>query len=78
MYGYSPVLMLVFWIGLLFVGVYLILKFTKGTNQNNDFSRNKNNENETPIAILQKRLAKGEIDETQYERLKNIIIRDES
>lgn len=57
--------MLIFWIVLIGLGIYLITNFIH------------NGKKQTPLQILQKRLAKGEIDETEYERLKAIIERDE-
>lgn len=66
MHGYgsfwSMMLMIVFWVGLISLGVYLITNYMSG-------SRKK----ETPLQILQKRLANGEIDEAEYNRLKSIL-----
>src|SRR5699024_12081820 len=55
---------------LIAIGVYLLVKFIKGDNKSS-----KNNE-KAPLQILQSRLVKGEIDETEYEYLK-IILRSE-
>lgn len=66
MHGYgsfwSMMLMIVFWVGLISLGIYLITNYMSG-------SRKK----ETPLQILQKRLANGEIDEAEYNRLKSIL-----
>lgn len=66
MHGYGSVwsmmFMIVFWIGLISVGIYLITNYMSG-------SRRK----ETPLQILKKRLANGEIDEVEYNRLKPIL-----
>ncbi|HLR43305.1 MAG TPA: SHOCT domain-containing protein [Pseudogracilibacillus sp.] len=57
--------MLIFWVILIGLGIYLITNFIH------------NGKKQTPLQILQKRLAKGEIDEAEYERLKAIIEKDE-
>lgn len=68
MHGYgsfwSMILMIVFWIGLISFGIYLITNFINGGNT------------KTSIQIIKERLAKGEIDETEYQRLKSIIKHD--
>ncbi|WP_163970457.1 SHOCT domain-containing protein [Oceanobacillus halotolerans] len=65
MYGHGSIwpmiLMVVFWIGLLVIGFYLIAKYVNGDRKQN------------PEAILKERLAKGEIDEEEYVRLKTIL-----
>src|SRR5699024_3335836 len=66
-YGYGLIWMFVFWLILIAIGVYLLVKFIKGDNKSS-----KNNEKE-PLQILQSRLVKGEIDETEYEYLKIIL-----
>ena len=61
-YGYNNfwnVLWMVFLIGAIALIVWLIYKFTK-----------KGKESETPINILQKRYAKGEINKKQFEEIK--------
>jgi len=68
MHGYGSfwamVLMIIFWIGLISLGIYLITNFIKGGNK------------KTRLQITKERLAKGEIDVTEYERLKLIIKQD--
>lgn len=68
MHGYgsfwSMILMIVFWVGLISLGIYLITNFINGGKK------------KTPLQITKERLAKGEIDETEYERLKSIIKQD--
>jgi len=66
-YGYGLIWMFVFWLILIAIGVYLLVKFIKGDNKSS-----KNNE-KAPLQILQSRLVKGEIDETEYEYLKIIL-----
>ncbi len=73
MYGFGSIWMIAFWIILIVFGIYLLMKFINGDNKNT--SSNDNNKN-APLKILQERLAKGEIDEAEYERLKLIIERD--
>lgn len=54
--------MWIFWV-LIFVGIiFLIINITKG-NTGKSFM-----ENESPLEILKKRYARGEIDEEEYER----------
>lgn len=68
MHGYgsfwSMIMMIIFWVGLISLGIFLITNFISGGNK------------KTSINIIQERLAKGEIDETEYERLKAIIKQD--
>jgi len=62
---WSMILMITFWVGLISLGVYLIKNYINdGKNE------------DTSLQIIKKRLAKGEIDETEYERLKTIIEQD--
>ena len=61
-YGYNNfwnILWMVFLIGAIALIIWLIYKFTK-----------KREESETPISILQKRYAKGEISKKQFEEMK--------
>jgi len=68
MHGYgsfwSMIMMVIFWVGLISLGIFLITNFINGGNK------------KTSLNIIQERLAKGEIDETEYERLKSIIKQD--
>ncbi len=65
MHGYgsfwSMLIMIIFWTGLISFGVFLITYFINGRNK------------KTSLQIIQERLAKGEIDEIEYERIKSII-----
>ncbi|HLR59321.1 MAG TPA: SHOCT domain-containing protein [Pseudogracilibacillus sp.] len=76
MYGYGPVWMFVLWIILILFGIYLLIKFIKGDKQHPKNDYQTNNNQKTPLYTLQDRLAKGEIDEAEYERLKLILERD--
>lgn len=58
---WTMILMIIFWIGLISFGIFLITSFINGDKQR------------TPLQIIKERLAKGEIDELEYERLKSII-----
>lgn len=73
MFGYGPIWMIVFWVVLIGFGIYLLMKFINGDSKNN---RNVNNKKNAALQILQERLVKGEIDEVEYEYLKDIIKRD--
>ncbi|MFD2132187.1 SHOCT domain-containing protein [Pseudogracilibacillus auburnensis] len=68
MHGYgsflSMIMMIIFWVGLISFGIFLIKNFINGGNK------------KTSLQIIQERLAKGEIDETEYERIKSIIKQD--
>jgi len=70
MYGFGPIWMYAFWIGLIILGVYLLIKFMNGDKK--DVKKSEN----SSLEIIQQRLAKGEIDEAEYERLKSIIKQD--
>lgn len=61
MMGGMGIFPVVFWI-LILVGVYFIIK---------SVSANKTNNDETPLDIINKRYAKGEIDSETYQRMKN-------
>ncbi|WP_042536130.1 MULTISPECIES: SHOCT domain-containing protein [Oceanobacillus] len=58
---WTVILMIIFWIGLISFGIFLIASFIKGDKKR------------TPLQIIKERLAKGEINELEYERLKSII-----
>ncbi|WP_217587105.1 SHOCT domain-containing protein [Lentibacillus saliphilus] len=62
---WSFIVMILFWVGLIGLGIFLISQFINGGNK------------KTSLNILKERLAKGEIDEAEYERLKSILKRDE-
>lgn len=74
MYGYGAIWMIIFWVILIGLGIYLLTKFINGGNES--IKNNRNTKSNAPLQILQERLAKGEIDEAEYERLKSIIKRD--
>lgn len=61
---WSMILMIIFWVGLISLGIFLITNFINGGNK------------KTSLQIIKERLAKGEIDETEYERLKSILEQD--
>lgn len=74
-YGYGSIWMIVFWIILIVVGIYLLMKFVNNDHKNIKHERSITNKN-APFQTLQERLVKGEIDEAEYERLKAILERD--
>lgn len=57
----SMLLMIIFWVGLISLGVFLLTSFIRG------------GKNKTPLYILNERLAKGEIDKMEYKQLKDMI-----
>lgn len=76
MYGYGPVWMIFIWIILIIFGIYLLTKFINGDNKKAKSNQTIKNNTQTSLHILQERLAKGEINEAEYEHLKSIIKRD--
>lgn len=62
---WAMILMIVFWLGLFSFGIFLVKNFINAGNK------------KMPLEIIQERLAKGEIDETEYTRLKTIINQDD-
>ncbi len=65
--GFGWIFMIIFW-GLVILGiVYLIQVVSKGT---------KKEDTETPLDILKKRYARGEITKEEYERMKDDLTRD--
>lgn len=77
MYGHGSIWMIIFWIVLVGVGIYLLVKFVNGDNKNMKSKQYANNTT-TPLEELQIRLAKGEINEEEYDHLKSIIKRDQA
>lgn len=63
---WTMLFMVALWIGLIIFGIYLTIYFIRAGNQKNTDS----------LKILQERLAKGEIDENEYYRLREIILQD--
>jgi len=65
MHGYGSIWpmagMIIFWVGLIVIGFFLVSNYVNGGRK------------KSPQEILKKRLAKGEIDESEYERLKSIL-----
>ncbi|OZU89105.1 hypothetical protein CIL03_08825 [Virgibacillus indicus] len=53
--------MIIFWAGLIILGIYLVSSYANGGRKKDS------------LDILKERLAKGEIDESEYERLKSIL-----
>lgn len=61
------IFMLLFW-GLVIVGIVGIIRWLAGRD-----NRQNQSESETPLEILQKRYARGEIEREEYERMKKDI-----
>ncbi|MDG6773876.1 SHOCT domain-containing protein [Thiomicrorhabdus sp. ZW0627] len=64
MYWAGGMGMWIFWIVLLIV-IFVLIRMLSSSNQNVS--------SETPLEILQKRYAKGEIDQETYEKMKNTL-----
>jgi len=61
-YFFGGGFMWIFWI-LIIIGIFFVFKNMSGTNSNNSSL-----DNESPLEILKKRYARGEIEEEEYER----------
>lgn len=63
--GYGSVwpmiIMILFWVGLIVIGSYLVSLYVNGGRKNDS------------LDILKERLAKDEIDESEFERLKLVL-----
>lgn len=57
----------IFWIVILVIIIWAVVQFTNRNQQNN---RLNSNSEETPLEILKKRYAKGEISKEEYEEIK--------
>jgi putative membrane protein len=71
MMGGIGILNMIFWIlvlGLLIYGVYLLIE--KATGKSGGSS------SDSALKTLKERLARGEIDEEEYERLKSVLEKD--
>ena len=62
-YGFGGMLMWIIWIAIIGVLIYLIMQATKGRGQ----------AGETPLEILKKRYAKGEITKEEFDRMRKDI-----
>jgi putative membrane protein len=62
-YGFGGMLMWIIWIAIIGVFIYLIMQATKLRNR----------VGETPLEILKKRYAKGEITKEEFDRMKKDI-----
>ncbi|VAX27808.1 hypothetical protein MNBD_IGNAVI01-218 [hydrothermal vent metagenome] len=58
-----------FWVIIIAVIVWVVIQFNNRNNQPTNFTNNI--EKETPLDILKKRYAKGEITKDEYDRMKN-------
>lgn len=79
MHGSGNMLTMLFmgtlWIGLIVFGIYLTIYFIRGgdTNKEKEKEVDHKQRQDQSLTILNERLAKGEIDEAEYARLKSII-----
>jgi putative membrane protein len=62
-YGFGGMFMWIIWIAIVGVLIYLIMQATKGRGQ----------AGETPLEILKKRYAKGEITKEEFDRMRKDI-----
>lgn len=66
MHGYGSIwpliVMVIFWGGLIITGLYLASSYVKGGREKDSLQK-----------TLKDRLAKGEIDEEEYEKLKSLL-----
>jgi putative membrane protein len=62
-YGFGGMLMWIIWIAIIGVLIYLVMQATKGRGQ----------AGETPLEILKKRYAKGEITKEEFDRMRKDI-----
>lgn len=76
MNGYGSIWMMVFWILLIALGVFLLIRFIKDDGKRSNSDKEKN-QNDNPLFTLKERLAKGEIEEAEYYHLREIIKSDE-
>lgn len=61
------------WIGLVVFGIYLTVYFIRGDQKERKNTDVQEKSKDDSLRILNERLAKGEIDEAEYERLRSII-----
>lgn len=66
-YGFEWILMILFWV-LLILGVVYLIKLIAGSTK-------KGEKEETALAILKKRYAKGEINKEEFERMKDDLMK---
>ena len=85
MFGFGAIWMIIFWfvligmcVALIGSGIYLFTKLISGNNKHINNNREINYSQNKPLQTLQEQLAKGEIDEAEYERLKAIQNYDKS
>ncbi|MDD5007456.1 MAG: SHOCT domain-containing protein [Syntrophorhabdaceae bacterium] len=65
--GFGWIFMIIFWVLIILVVIYLV-RLVTGTG--------KQQQGETPIEILKKRYAKGEITKEEFEKMKGDITKD--
>ena len=65
--GSGWIYMLVFWVLLVAVIVWAVTRLTPRSEEGNDAARHR----ETPLEVLQRRLANGEIEPEEYLKIRN-------
>lgn len=74
LFGIGPIWLILFWLGLVVLGIYLLVNFVDG---NKHPTKNKQDKKQnSSLNILQDRFAKGEITEAEYKHKKNILKKD--
>lgn len=77
--GYGLLLSAIVWIGLIVLGVWLLAKLFPGRsrpinssgNGNDGTGRSRTTGSETPMEILQRRYARGELTKEEYETIRH-------
>lgn len=62
---FGGIFMIVFWVAVI-VGFFLVVRWVATTSKKGEWG----SRNETPLEILKKRYARGEIDKEEFERMK--------
>jgi putative membrane protein len=70
--GFSPVLMLVFWVAIIALAIWLLSHLFPQTTDTSPipFATQHNDPPESPLDILKRRYARGEISRAEYEQMR--------
>jgi putative membrane protein len=70
--GLSPVLMLVFWVAIIALAIWLLSNLFPQTTDTSPipFATQHNDSPESPLDILKRRYARGEISKAEYEQMR--------
>jgi putative membrane protein len=71
--GLSPVLMLVFWVAIIALAIWLLSNLFPQTTDTSPipFATQHNDSPESPLDILKRRYARGEISKAEYEQMRH-------